>query len=90
MLTRHTGGKVLRGGKALLSKGDYEKTMVESLDRIKTRSSSLMEEAAKSHIHEFHMCTHASGPPEASITDTCPLLSKTPKRRKSSAGSSCK
>ncbi|KAK3299643.1 uncharacterized protein B0H64DRAFT_440003 [Chaetomium fimeti] len=45
----------LRGGKALLNGGDYEKSMVESLDMIKVRSSSLMEEAAKSHIHEFHM-----------------------------------
>ncbi|KAH6617424.1 hypothetical protein F5144DRAFT_586391 [Chaetomium tenue] len=45
----------LRAGKALLTRGDYEKSMVESLAMIKTRSSSLMEEAAKSHIHEFHM-----------------------------------
>ncbi|EAQ84529.1 predicted protein [Chaetomium globosum CBS 148.51] len=45
----------LRAGKALLTRGDYEKSMVDSLTMIKTRSSSLMEEAAKSHIHEFHM-----------------------------------
>ncbi len=64
----------MRGGKALLSGGDYEKGLVESLGMIKTRSSSLMEEAAKSHIHEFHMCTHTPSPPADSATDTCLLI----------------
>ncbi|KAK4446838.1 hypothetical protein QBC34DRAFT_410940 [Podospora aff. communis PSN243] len=45
--------ELLRGGKALLNAGDYEKSMVESLGTIKTRSSNMMEEAAKSHIHRF-------------------------------------
>ncbi|KLU91597.1 hypothetical protein MAPG_10115 [Magnaporthiopsis poae ATCC 64411] len=44
-----------RGTKAVLNAIDYERNMVESLGMIKTKSSSLMEEAAKSHIHEFHM-----------------------------------
>lgn len=60
ILTHYTDDKVLRAGKALLTRGDYEKSMVDSLTMIKTRSSSLMEEAAKSHIHEFHMCTVAT------------------------------
>ncbi|KAH7309740.1 hypothetical protein B0I35DRAFT_453382 [Stachybotrys elegans] len=50
-----TSNEFLRGGKAMLTGGDYEKSMVESPNTIKTRSSNLMEEAAKSHIHEFHM-----------------------------------
>ncbi|KAL8366416.1 hypothetical protein RB595_004950 [Gaeumannomyces hyphopodioides] len=44
-----------RGAKAMVTAGDYEKSMIESLDAIKTKSSHLMEEAAKSHIYEFHM-----------------------------------
>jgi len=68
----------------MLNGGDYEKSMVESLGMIKTRSSSLMEEAAKSHIHEFNMCTHAPSPtyPERSAADTCLLLSRLPRDAK--------
>lgn len=47
----------------MLNASDYERNMVESLGMIKTKSSSLMEEAAKSHIHEFHMCTHSHSLP---------------------------
>ncbi|KAL8309092.1 hypothetical protein RB597_009390 [Gaeumannomyces tritici] len=44
-----------RGAKAIVAAGDYEKSMIKSLDAIKTKSARLMEEAAKSHIYEFHM-----------------------------------
>ncbi|PTB69276.1 hypothetical protein BBK36DRAFT_1111341 [Trichoderma citrinoviride] len=44
-----------RGTKALLSSDDYEKGLLESLDSIKTKSKSLMEEALKSHIYEVHI-----------------------------------
>lgn len=59
--------KVLKGGKALFTGGDYEKNLLQSLDMIKEKSTSLMEEALKSHIHAVHMCTHA---PSTSVLPT--------------------
>lgn len=53
---------VVRGGKAVLISNDYEKSLVESLDMIKIKSRSLMEEALKSHIYESHICMRASIP----------------------------
>lgn len=52
---------VVRGTKALLTNNEYEKRLLESLDMIKTKSRSLMEEALKSHIYESHICmlTHS-------------------------------
>jgi len=61
---RSAGGEltrpVLKGGKVLFTRGDYEKDLLQSLDMIKEKSRSLMEEAAKSHIHEVHMCAWPS------------------------------
>ncbi|KAL6879293.1 hypothetical protein J3F83DRAFT_725709 [Trichoderma novae-zelandiae] len=50
-----TSNSLKRGTKALLTSDDYEKGLLESLDMIKTKSKSLMEEALKSHIHEVHI-----------------------------------
>lgn len=36
----------------------YESKLVESLGAIDQKSKSLMEEATKSHIFEFHMCKY--------------------------------
>lgn len=47
---------VKRAGKAALSGVDYEKKLVESLNSINAKSKCLMEEATKSHIHNFHLC----------------------------------
>ncbi|KAL6876224.1 hypothetical protein HDV57DRAFT_156315 [Trichoderma longibrachiatum] len=44
-----------RGAKALLTSDEYEKGLLESIDMIKTKSKSLMEEALKSHIYEVHI-----------------------------------
>lgn len=44
-----------RGGKALLSGEDYEKSLLESLEMIQTRARDLIQQALKSHIFEFHM-----------------------------------
>lgn len=44
-----------RGGKALVSGEDYEKSLCESLEMIQTRARNLIEQALKSHIFEFHM-----------------------------------
>ncbi|KAK1518532.1 hypothetical protein CABS01_06066 [Colletotrichum abscissum] len=44
-----------RGGKAFLKVGGYESDLRQSLESIKEKSKALMEEAAKSHIHEFHL-----------------------------------
>ncbi|KAL7941802.1 hypothetical protein V8C42DRAFT_333750 [Trichoderma barbatum] len=46
---------LMRGTKAFLNNNDYEKGLMESLDMIKTKSKSLMEEALKSHIYESHI-----------------------------------
>ncbi|PNP57021.1 hypothetical protein THARTR1_02863 [Trichoderma harzianum] len=46
---------LMRGTKALLTNNEYEKRLLESLDMIKTKSRSLMEEALKSHIYESHI-----------------------------------
>jgi hypothetical protein len=51
---------VKRGTKALLTSDEYEKGLLESLDTIKTKSKSLMEEALKSHIYEVHICKSSS------------------------------
>lgn len=48
----------MRGTKALLTNNEYEKRLLESLEMIKTKSRSLMEEALKSHIYESHICMH--------------------------------
>ncbi|KAL7933938.1 hypothetical protein V8C35DRAFT_322135 [Trichoderma chlorosporum] len=46
---------LIRGTKALFNNTEYEKGLVESLEMIKTKSKSLMEEALKSHIYESHI-----------------------------------
>ncbi|EHK20110.1 uncharacterized protein TRIVIDRAFT_48011 [Trichoderma virens Gv29-8] len=46
---------LVRGTKAFLTNNEYEKGLIESLDVIKAKSKSLMEEALKSHIYESHM-----------------------------------
>ncbi|KAL5090384.1 hypothetical protein Trisim1_004576 [Trichoderma cf. simile WF8] len=46
---------LMRGTKALLTNNEYEKRLLESLEMIKTKSRSLMEEALKSHIYESHI-----------------------------------
>ncbi|EGR49436.1 uncharacterized protein TRIREDRAFT_106627 [Trichoderma reesei QM6a] len=50
-----TSNSLKRGTKALLTSDEYEKGLLESLDTIKTKSKSLMEEALKSHIYEVHI-----------------------------------
>ncbi|CZR49553.1 uncharacterized protein FPRO_15912 [Fusarium proliferatum ET1] len=45
----------LKGGRAILSGSDYEKDLSESLDDISSKSRGLLQEATKSHIHEFHL-----------------------------------
>lgn len=57
----------MRGTKALLTNNEYEKRLLESLDMIKTKSRSLMEEALKSHIYESHICMHIHSKYEDSI-----------------------
>ncbi|KAF5847605.1 hypothetical protein GGP41_000358 [Bipolaris sorokiniana] len=44
-----------RGGKALLSGGDYEESLLESLTMIQTKARDLIQQALKSHIFQFHM-----------------------------------
>ncbi|KAL2837694.1 hypothetical protein BJY01DRAFT_237764 [Aspergillus pseudoustus] len=48
---------LLRGGKALFTGSQYGQELQQGLAEIKTRSQDLMTEAAKSHIHNFHLCT---------------------------------
>lgn len=55
----------------------YESRLVESLGAIDQKSKSLMEEATKSHIFEFHMCKYVSIT-ESNWADPC---IKTHKRR---------
>ena len=50
---------VLQAGKAVFTRGDYERGLIHSLGMIKDKSKSLMEEAAKSHIYEFHLCAYS-------------------------------
>ncbi|KAH0497734.1 hypothetical protein TgHK011_005020 [Trichoderma gracile] len=50
-----TSNSLKRGTKALLTSDEYEKGLLESLEMIKTKSKSLMEEALKSHIYEVHI-----------------------------------
>lgn len=57
----------MRGTKALLTNNEYEKRLLESLDMIKTKSRSLMEEALKSHIYESHICMHTHSKYQVSI-----------------------
>lgn len=57
----------MRGTKALLTNNEYEKRLLESLDMIKTKSRSLMEEALKSHIYESHICMYTNSEYENSI-----------------------
>lgn len=57
----------MRGTKALLTNNEYEKRLLESLDMIKTKSRSLMEEALKSHIYESHICMRTHPRYETSI-----------------------
>ncbi|KAH8788350.1 hypothetical protein F5883DRAFT_531837 [Diaporthe sp. PMI_573] len=44
-----------RGGKAFFQGSGYENDLIKNLDSVKEKSRALMEEAAKSHIHEFHL-----------------------------------
>ncbi len=53
--------EVLRGSEAFFTGSDYEKSLLESLAMIETKSRSLREEAEKSQIFRFHMCMSASG-----------------------------
>lgn len=43
--------------KALAMGSHYESDLLQSLGDIDQKSRNLMEEAAKSHIFEFHICT---------------------------------
>ena len=56
----HLIREVLRGGKAILMRGEYEKSLLKSLGEINTKSTKLMSEATKSHIYETHMCMYLS------------------------------
>jgi hypothetical protein len=38
-------------------RGEYEKGLLKSLGEINIKSTKLMGEATKSHIHEAHLCT---------------------------------
>jgi hypothetical protein len=44
-----------RAGKAILSGGDYQKDLIDSLEMIQTKSRDLIQQALKSHMFEFHM-----------------------------------
>ena len=47
---------VLRGVAALGQGSAYRSTLQKRLGAINEKSQSLMQEAAKSHIYEFHLC----------------------------------
>jgi hypothetical protein len=47
----------LRGGKAILMAGDYEKDLCESLEKIQAKSTALLLEAEKSHMYDSKICT---------------------------------
>jgi hypothetical protein len=44
-----------RAGKAILSGGEYQKDLLDSLEMIQTKSRDLIQQALKSHMFEFHM-----------------------------------
>jgi hypothetical protein len=63
--------EVVRASKAALKGGEYETDLLTSLKEINTKSTMLMGEAEKSHIHESHqahLCTHTS--PQLNISTT--------------------
>ncbi|KAK3938949.1 hypothetical protein QBC46DRAFT_264256 [Diplogelasinospora grovesii] len=47
----------LRGGKALLNGSDYQSPLLQSLTKIKTKSTVLKDEAAKSHMYQVYIHT---------------------------------
>ncbi|KAK7740447.1 hypothetical protein SLS53_005288 [Cytospora paraplurivora] len=47
---------VIRGGKVLVKRGEYEQGLRDSLKEIQTKSTKLMEEAIKSNIHQLNHC----------------------------------